>query len=299
MMEHSVSYRSLLQRFWQKPPKAKIIAAIERLGLARLYASIMHIFKELWQKLEAKIFTISEMVPFKLVLKNSDAPLRLFNAYFYLRHNQRRQEHLASLRLDILNSSVLEVGAGVGDHTSFFLDRGCKVVSTECRETNLTLLRQRYPNIEVKKLDLDNPDRNMTEVFDIVYCYGVLYHLKNPAEAIQFMSQRCRNMLLLETCISFGDGEEVNPCSESPKDPTQSVYGIGCRPTRKWVYNQLKLSFEHVYMPVTQPYHEEFPLDWTSREGHSILTRSVYIASRTNINNDLLIEGIPLRQIRH
>lgn len=56
---------------------------------------------------------------------------RHFHSIFYLRHNARRQEHLATLGLDLGNKSVLEVGAGIGDHTQFFLDRGCKVLCTE------------------------------------------------------------------------------------------------------------------------------------------------------------------------
>lgn len=42
---------------------------------------------------------------------------RHFHSIFYLRHNARRQEHLATLGLDLGNKSVLEVGAGIGDHT--------------------------------------------------------------------------------------------------------------------------------------------------------------------------------------
>src|SRR4051794_34512299 len=59
----------------------------------------------------------------------------------YQRHNARRQEHLATLGLDIARRSVLEVGAGVGDHTTFFLDRDCNVVSVEPRAENCELFR--------------------------------------------------------------------------------------------------------------------------------------------------------------
>ena len=55
----------------------------------------------------------------------------LFRSPQYRRHNARRQEHLASLGLDLRHKSVLELGAGVGDHTVFFLDRDCVVTSVE------------------------------------------------------------------------------------------------------------------------------------------------------------------------
>ena len=46
-----------------------------------------------------------------------------------LRMNARRLEHLAGLGLPIAGRDVLEVGAGIGDLTSAFLDRGCQVTA--------------------------------------------------------------------------------------------------------------------------------------------------------------------------
>jgi hypothetical protein len=61
------------------------------------------------------------------------SPLTTFHSPLYLRHNQRRQEHLITLGLDIAGKNVLEVGAGIGDHTSFFPDRDCRVVTSDTR----------------------------------------------------------------------------------------------------------------------------------------------------------------------
>src|SRR5437870_2171853 len=103
-----------------------------------------------------------------------------FSNYWYIRHNQRRQEHLASLNLDLFDKTVLEVGAGIGDHSSFWVDRSCKLLITEARIENLNLIKERFPDEQVQQLNLDDhylPD-NLGH-FDIVYCYGLLYHLKN------------------------------------------------------------------------------------------------------------------------
>jgi SAM-dependent methyltransferase len=225
-------------------------------------------------------------------------PHNIFHSHEYLRHNQRRLEHLATLGLEISGSTVLEVGAGIGDHTSFFLDRGCQVLSTDARDENLKLLRSRYPNLSVKKLDMDDPDEDITGTFDIVYCYGLLYHLKNPAKAIEFMGRRCGKMLLLETVVSYGDAETINPCFEDKTDHSQSIRGSGCRPTRLWIYQQLKQIYPFIYMPLTQPNHEQFPLDWSTPPSQKILTRAIFIAAREKLANSLLVEDIPMQQIR-
>ncbi len=228
------------------------------------------------------------------------SPRDAFLSYHYQRINQRRLEHLVSLGLDIAGSTVLEVGAGIGDHTSFFLDRGCQVVSTEARQENLEILRARYPHVTVRHLYLDDPDCfPLNDKFEIVYCYGVLYHLNKPAEALDFMSRKCLRMLLLETCVSFGNEDMLNPCSEDPRNPTQSTSGTGCRPTRRWVYKQLKRHFEFVYLPITQPNHEEFLIDWSSPPATESLSRAVFIGSRKKLHNRLLAEEILMQQVRH
>ena len=234
----------------------------------------------------------------KGVLKLKISSKDVFLSYHYQRHNQRRLEHLAGLGLNIAGSTVLEVGAGIGDHTSFFIDRGCQVVTTDARQENIRILRSRYP-VRVLHLDLDDPPETFNELFDIIYCYGLLYHLKNPTNAIEFMSSCCRKMLLLETCVSFGDEDLLNTCIEDALNPTQAISGTGCRPTRRWIYNQLKRHFEFVYLPITQPNYEEFPIDWTSPPHlNKTLTRAVFIASRQKIINKLLVEEIPMKQKR-
>jgi FkbM family methyltransferase len=230
------------------------------------------------------------------------SPTGVFQSNHYMRHNQRRLEHLATLGLDLFNKTVLEVGAGIGDHTHFFLDRDCQVTTTEGRPENLELLKKRYPELTVAHLDMDEPQLEIEQKFEVVYCYGLLYHLKNPDVAIQFMAENCEDMLLLETCVSYGDNEAVNLCEEPAGSASQATSGTGCRPTRLWVYNQLKQYFEFVYLPITQPNHEQFPLDWHEKTPHPKniegLTRAIFIASRKPIHNSLLSEEIPVQYRR-
>ncbi len=238
--------------------------------------------------------------PLKLQFTRPHAPLGAFHSAHYLRHNRRRQEHLASLNLPLARLSVLEVGAGIGDHTGFFVDRGCAVTSTEVRPENLNIIRDHFPDILVKQLDMDRPDDGIIDAeYDIVYCYGLLHHLRRPAEAIEFMARHCRRMLLLETCVSFGEEEEVHPVPEEAENVTQSFVGVGCRPTRPWIFRELQSRFAHVYVTETQPWHEEFPIDWTVEPHNGRPSRSIFVASRVPLDSSVLLENIPMRQRRH
>ena len=102
-------------------------------------------------------------------------------------------------------------------------------------------------------------------------------------------------MLLLETCVSH-DMREDNPyiVLENKENPTQALSGNGCRPTRQWIFHQLKKIFDFVYMPLTQPDHIEFPLNWIEAcEDRNELIRAVFVASETEIRNSILTDSIP------
>jgi 2-polyprenyl-3-methyl-5-hydroxy-6-metoxy-1,4-benzoquinol methylase len=222
---------------------------------------------------------------------------------------KRRQEHLASLGLDLMGRTVFEVGAGIGDHTDFFLDRGCKVLSTDGRPENLEVFRDRYfrlfgwyrniGNLQLASLDIDNPPDEIPGQFEVVYCYGLLYHLDYPKQALDFLSRCCTSLFLLETSVSFGSLENVVRGDEDRKIVSQSIHGRGCHPSRPWVVNRLKELFEFVYVPTTQPWHDQFPIDWV----HHVPTpgraqRAVFVASREKLHSPLLIENLPDYQTR-
>ena len=211
-------------------------------------------------------------------------PMQAFRTPQFAALNEARLAHvdalLACMAYPCAGKRVLELGAGIGDHTQFWLDRGCEIVVTEPRAENLEALRERFPRLDIRALDLDHDDLPVDK-FDIVYAFGVLQHLQDPARAIAIIAHACTDIALIETCVSFGDAAEMNAVSEPPGDPTQAVSGTGCRPTRRWVFDALKQLFPHVYQPSFQPGHDEFPTDWSNPAGAAApLRRTTFIASR-------------------
>jgi 2-polyprenyl-3-methyl-5-hydroxy-6-metoxy-1,4-benzoquinol methylase len=150
-------------------------------------------------------------------------PFASFATDRYQRHNSQCLEHLATLGLDLAGRKVLEVGAGIGDHTSFFLDRGCRVTALEGRLENVEILKSRFPSVETLWLGLDDDETSDLGRFEIVYAYGLLYHLADPRRAITRMSAWCSDLLLLETCVSFRVEAAVNAVGEDAADLSQSV----------------------------------------------------------------------------
>lgn len=212
----------------------------------------------------------------------------------YQRHNLARLQHLGSLGLKLDGKRVLEVGAGIGDHTLFYLYRGCDILPTDGRSENVDFIRKRL-GIRAEILDAQLHPEAMLALgsFDILHCYGLLYHISNPEQFLQ-SAARTAKLLLLETCVSYGKEAALNPVSEDSAVLSQAMHGQGCRPTRPWLFQTLKKNYEFVYCPKTQPRHPEFPLQWRTPPSNSTaLTRAVFIASRTAIQNPLLSTEIP------
>jgi hypothetical protein len=228
------------------------------------------------------------------------SPLTYFHKDGYLRKNSRMLEHLATLRIPISGMSVLEVGAGVGDHSHYYIDRDCRITITDVRPENLDYLRKRYPQGNIQFLNMDNPAPIEGSPFDIVHCYGLLYHLSDPEKALEFLSKNCSRMIFLETRVMFGEKEELSFFPENRLRPIASYSGTGCIPTRLWVYKKIKTLYEYVYLPKTQPNQKDYPLDWTAPDKHqSPRARAVFIGSREKIENELLTTALIDKQIRH
>jgi len=221
-------------------------------------------------------------------------------------HTRGRQAHLASLGLPLEDKRVLEVGAGVGHHTGFWVNRGCKVTAIDVRDENIAILKEDHPNATVIKHNLDAEEFPPGTEADIVYAYGVLYHLTEPARALEQWASVCKEMLLLETCVTGREDEPLwkNDVYENVADPRDNPCGWAYWPSREFVVEELNKHFEFVYVPVTQPDLADFPLDWSLPQVASEYTRAIFVASKTPLDNPLLLgpirtpEELPEKHLR-
>lgn len=148
--------------------------------------------------------------------------------------NHARLEHLASLGLAVEARRVLDVGGGPGHLAQFFVQRGCSVVSTDARPENVERLHELYPDLDGRVLDVEIDDAASLGRFDIVFCYGLLYHLENPVRALRNIAAVCDHLILLETMVC--DSSRSVFCLEDEYlSLNQALRGIAHRPSPSWV----------------------------------------------------------------
>lgn len=206
-----------------------------------------------------------------------------FTKYFlqeeHAKINTARQDHLDSIGLDLHRKTVLEVGAGIGLHSRFFLERDCEMTITDGFAENVQEIQRRYPHVKSRVLDVES-DCLPTDLdmHDIVYCYGLLYHVDDVEVALANLSKVCKEMILIETKVSVDRDNKIERMRDH-KGNTGSIHGLASRPTRAWMMSKLQQYFGYSYTTISQPDYRDFPVDWDDAKGNN--NRAVFIGSRT------------------
>lgn len=216
----------------------------------------------------------------------------IFDHRFYKDITDARSQHFKSMSLPLSGKSVIDVGCGIGHFSEMLAEQCGDVFCIDGRAENIKNLRELYPSRKCAVVDVETPDILMHGTFDVVFCYGLLYHIMDPMGFIKNVSKICHEIMVLETCIMDSKEPMVQLVSEDPENETQALHSTGCRPSTSYVNACLKLSgFEFIYHPVSLPMHPQFDYKLKNdysyiKQGH--LIRNIFIASRNEIVSPML-----------
>lgn len=206
--------------------------------------------------------------------------------------NRARMDFVRGLGLPLNGARVLDVGAGVGHFANLYESLGAEVTAIEGRPTNLDEMRSRYPRIHSHLGDIQSMDVSALGTFDVVHCFGLLYHLDSPVAALRRMESLCRGVLLLETIVADA-AQPVMVLADETFAVNQALAGLGCRPSPSFITLALsRVGFRYVYAAASPPEHADFRFEWrntfeTSRDGHNL--RCIFVASRTAREDPALV----------
>ncbi len=176
-------------------------------------------------------------------------------------------------------TTVLDVGCGFGSFSIYLKNLGLKVTAFDIRKENVAVAKDRNPGIDFKVYDIE--DRSVCSLgsFDMVFCFGTLYHLENPFRAIRNLYCLTGKFLLAETQTA----PYAYPCAalyeECNKEDQSLNYTVLIPSESCFVKIFYKAGFAGVYSSKIPVIHKEFRASLVNKKA-----RAIFLATRlTNL----------------
>lgn len=205
----------------------------------------------------------------------------LFDGTFYQEINEARWE-VAARTLDALAAAGValrtcaDLGCGPGWFSSRLQARGLEVHGFEGRAANLEEARRRVPGVAFSVADVES-DAFAAEAgsHDLVFCFGLLYHVENPFRVVRNLRAITGAVLLLETQLIPRPEAMLWLVAENANE-TQGLTAHALVPSPAALERMLQAAgFEHVYRQRERPRHEDF-----EETEARLARRGIYVASR-------------------
>jgi SAM-dependent methyltransferase len=207
----------------------------------------------------------------------------LFDQPFYREINEARWHIAEAVLGDLLEHvplrTCLDVGAGPGWFTRRLQGLGLEVEGLEGRAENVELFRVRVPDARIRHVDVESePQTSALGRFDLVFCFGLLYHTENPLRVLRNLRRLTRHVLFLETMVVPGESPYAMLVTENENE-TQGLTRTSLIPTTSCLVTMLACAgFPWTYEYAGPVDHPDF-LDTAARHRR----RRIFIASSSEI----------------
>lgn len=213
-----------------------------------------------------------------------------FDQPYYLEINEARWAAAQPI-LDGLGPmrTCLDIGCGPGWFAERLAARGLTVLGVDGRSDLVAEARQRVPGALFSHVDVcERRDMAALPWVDLVFCFGLLYHLENPAAAVRSLVGLGRHVLI-ETQISHGQGASLQLVAEG-RNETQGLNFHAIIPSRVALVRLLFMSgAESVQRFVGRVDHDDFE-DTPTKHNR----REIFLVGSTPVSlPDFVEETIP------
>jgi len=155
-------------------------------------------------------------------------------------------------------SSAVDAGCGVGFFSQTLAECGLRVSGFDARAENVAEARRRFLGIPFERADVQDRSIKQLGSFDLVLCFGLLYHLESPLTAIRNLRALTEKCLLLESMCIPGDASSMLLRTE-PRQEDQGLTDIACYPSEGSLLKMLyRARFRYVYRVLSLPDHDDF-----------------------------------------
>lgn len=190
---------------------------------------------------------------------------RVFDRSHYDRLNDARRDTafplISEMKPRLGLRTCIDVGCGLGHFSGLLRSHGLDVVAVEGRPDNTEEAARRNPDITFHTLSVEDPQLLSLGQFDLVFCFGLLYHLENPFLAIRQLQAITRKLLLIEAVVFPGSSPILGLVDESSTED-QGLNHVALYPTEACLVKMLyRAGFRFVYRFAPLPDHPGYRPD--------------------------------------
>jgi FkbM family methyltransferase len=165
---------------------------------------------------------------------------------------------VTDLRSKLWLSTALDAGCGLGFFAELLRECGLDVTAFDARFENVEEAQRRYPNIRFEIGDIQERSVLSLGTFDLVLCFGLLYHLESTLLSIRNLRGLTGKVLLLES-MCFPDEEPWMLLREEQPIADQSITNLAFYATEGCLAKMLyRAGFRAVYRVAALPDHDDF-----------------------------------------
>ena len=154
--------------------------------------------------------------------------------------------------------TTLDAGCGVGYFSHLLQETGLRVTAFDARPENVEEARRRHPGIDFHVADTEELRPQEFGTFDLVLCFGLLYHLESPLRAMRRLRAMTGKVLLIES-VCVPERSPLLYLRDEAEAEDQALKAVACYPSQgaliKMAY---RAGFPTVYRTTRLPEHEDF-----------------------------------------
>jgi FkbM family methyltransferase len=193
------------------------------------------------------------------------------------------REVLLDLKVQLHLETAIDVGCGLGHFSEFLRSIGFRVTAVDGRNQNVDEGSRRHPDIVFHTLDAESPALLDLGKFDLVFCFGLLYHLENPFRVLRNLHALTSKLLLVESMIRPGSKPQMDLVDEGTTED-QALLHIAFYPTEACLVKLMYgAGFPNVYRGARMPGHPHFQDSPSAPR-----LRTMLAASHTSLQTSLL-----------
>lgn len=201
-----------------------------------------------------------------------------FDQPYYIEINEARWSVAKSIIIKLPNvRTCTDVGCGPGWFAGRLSEMGLDVTGIDGRKELVNEATRRVPKARFETLDITSTEATLPlSRADLVFCFGLLYHLENPFAAIRNLFYLTDKYLFIETQIAPGDANNFVLVSEG-RNETQGLNFHAVIPSRRALLKMLYVAgFKSVHRFTGSITHSDF-IDTPDR----LHRREVFIAAKS------------------